>query len=73
MYRLGRRQFGMQFHVELTESDIPTWLDADRDYVIGALGPDGPARITREARRFLPRLVERGDRLLDNVIRVLLG
>jgi GMP synthase (glutamine-hydrolysing) len=73
MYRLGQRQLGLQFHVELTESDVATWLEADRDYVTGALGPDGPARITRDTRRFLPRLVERGDRLLDNAFRVLLG
>jgi GMP synthase-like glutamine amidotransferase len=73
MYRLGRRQLGLQFHVELTEADVTTWLDADRDYVLGALGPDGPARILRDTRRFLPRLVERGDRLLDNALHVLLG
>jgi GMP synthase (glutamine-hydrolysing) len=72
MYRLGARQFGLQFHVELSEADVGAWLEADRDYVIGALGPDGPARITRDARRHLPRLVERGDRLLDNLVRALL-
>jgi GMP synthase (glutamine-hydrolysing) len=72
MFRLGKRQFGLQFHVELTEPDIATWLDADRDYVLGALGPDGPARIRRDTPRFFPRFVARGDRLLDNVFRALL-
>jgi GMP synthase-like glutamine amidotransferase len=72
MYRLGRRQLGLQFHVELTEPDVLTWLEADREYVIAALGPDGPDRIVRDTRRFLPRFVERGDRLLDNAFRLLL-
>ena len=73
MYRLGRRQFGLQFHVELREADVSAWIEADRDYVIGALGPEGPARITRGSRLHLPRLVERGDRLLDNVVSALLS
>jgi GMP synthase (glutamine-hydrolysing) len=73
MYRLGHRQFGLQFHVELTEADLDVWLAADRDYVVGALGPDGPARIAHDARRFLPHFMKRGDRLLDNLFRALLG
>jgi GMP synthase (glutamine-hydrolysing) len=73
MYRLGRRQFGLQFHVELTEPDIATWLEADRAYVVGALGPDGPARIQRDARGLFPRFAARGDLLLDNLLRALLG
>jgi GMP synthase (glutamine-hydrolysing) len=73
MFRLGRRQLGLQFHVELTEADVAIWLDADRDYVLGALGPGGPARITRDTGRFMPRFSARGDRLLDNALRVLLG
>jgi GMP synthase (glutamine-hydrolysing) len=72
MYRLGRRQFGLQFHVELRDSDVSAWIEADRDYVVGALGPEGPARITRDTRLFLPRLVERGNRLLDSIVKALL-
>ncbi len=73
MYRLGRRQFGLQFHVELGEEDVSAWVEADRDYVVGALGPEGPARITRDTELHLPRLVERGNRLLDNIVKALLG
>lgn len=73
MFRLGRRQFGLQFHVELEEADVASWVNTDRDYVVGALGPDGPDRITRDARRYLPRLKERGDRLLGNVFSALLA
>ena len=73
MFRLGRRQFGLQFHVELRESDVRTWLDADRGYVEGALGPDGPARVLRDTARYLPRLVERGDRLLDGLIEAMIS
>jgi GMP synthase-like glutamine amidotransferase len=67
MYRMGRRQFGLQFHVELDEPDVATWLEADPDYVRGALGPDGAARILRDTARFMPRYKLQGDRLLDQI------
>lgn len=67
MYRLGRH-FGLQFHVELDEPDIASWLEADPDYVRGALGPEGAARIRRDSARFMPRYKQQGDRLLDQLI-----
>lgn len=73
MFRLGRRQFGLQFHVELRASDIRTWLDADRSYVEGALGPGGPARVLHDTARYLPRLAQRGDRLLDGLIEAMIS
>lgn len=68
MYRLGRRQFGLQFHVEVDEADVEAWLAADPDYVRGALGADGPARIRRDSARFFPRAKAQGDRLLDQIL-----
>jgi GMP synthase-like glutamine amidotransferase len=68
MYRLGRRQYGLQFHIELDEPDVEAWLAADPDYVRGALGPDGAERIRRDTLRFLPRFRERGDRWLDRLL-----
>jgi GMP synthase (glutamine-hydrolysing) len=68
MYRLGRCQFGLQFHVELDEPDVATWLEADPDYVQSTLGPDGAARIRRDTARFMPRYKLQGDRLLEQII-----
>jgi len=73
MFRLGRRQFGLQFHVELDEPDVEAWLAADSDYVRGALGADGPERIRRDTARFLPRFRERSDRWLDRLLAVMLA
>jgi GMP synthase-like glutamine amidotransferase len=71
MFRLGRRQLGVQFHVELGASDIDAWLAADSEYVRGALGPDGPERIRRDTARFMPRFEARTDRWLDTLFRSL--
>jgi GMP synthase-like glutamine amidotransferase len=73
MFRLGKRQFGLQFHVELNEADIHAWLDADAEYVRFALGPRGRARILADTRRFFPAFAERGDRLLGALVRALTG
>jgi GMP synthase (glutamine-hydrolysing) len=71
MFRLGRRQFGVQFHVEVDAADIEAWLAADDEYVRGALGADGPARIRRDTARFMPRFVVKTDRFLDTLFRTL--
>jgi GMP synthase-like glutamine amidotransferase len=68
MFRLGRRQFGLQFHVEVESSDIEAWLEADSDYVRSALGANGRARIARDTARYMPRYREQGDRMLANLI-----
>jgi GMP synthase-like glutamine amidotransferase len=71
MFRLGRRQFGVQFHVELSAPDIDVWLAADAEYVRGALGADGAERIRRDTARFMPRFEAKTDRFLDTLVRTL--
>jgi GMP synthase-like glutamine amidotransferase len=68
MFRLGQRQFALQFHVEVEGSDIESWLEADAAYVRSALGPNGRARVAADTARYLPRFRERGDRLLANIV-----
>jgi GMP synthase (glutamine-hydrolysing) len=68
MFRIGRRQFGLQFHVEVESSDIDAWLEADGDYVRSALGANGRARIAADTARYMPRYREQGDRLLANLV-----
>jgi GMP synthase (glutamine-hydrolysing) len=69
MFRLGTRQFGVQFHPEIDEADIEVWIREDAEYIEGALGPTGAARIAADTKRFMPRFRERGDRMLDNLVR----
>jgi GMP synthase-like glutamine amidotransferase len=71
MFRLKTRLFGVQFHPEVDERDIANWIDADAEYIAGALGPTGAARIASDTQKFMPRLREQGDRMLDNLVRAL--
>lgn len=66
-FRLGPRAIGLQFHVELEPSMLERWLLEDGDYVVGALGPDGPARLRADAQRWGERLQQRGRRLITNL------
>ena len=71
MFRLKNRVFGLQFHPEVDENDIVRWVEEDAEYVEGALGPAGAARIVADMKRYMPRFRERGDRLLDNIVRAM--
>jgi GMP synthase-like glutamine amidotransferase len=72
MFRLRSRLFGVQFHPELDAELIALWVEEDADYVRGALGPEGAARIAADTALYLPRLHEAGDRLLDNLVHALI-
>jgi GMP synthase (glutamine-hydrolysing) len=67
-YRVGRRAFGLQFHPELEPATIAVWVREDADYVRGALGPDGGARILADTDRHYAAASPIWDRLLGNVI-----
>jgi GMP synthase-like glutamine amidotransferase len=71
MFRLKNRIFGVQFHPEVDETDIVRWVEEDAEYVEGALGRGGAARIVSETKRYMPRFRERGDRMLDNLVRAM--
>lgn len=67
-FRLGRRQFGLQFHCELEPATIATWVREDTDYVRAANGPDGGARILADTERLYARARPVWDRLLGNIL-----
>jgi len=72
MFRHGRA-IGIQFHPEIDEAGLEQLLDADAAYVRATLGRQGAERIRRDTKRFYARYRETGDRLLQNVVRALLG
>jgi GMP synthase-like glutamine amidotransferase len=71
MFRLGKRSFGLQFHPEVDEDDIAMWIREDAEYIQGALGADGAERIAADTKRYMPRFRERGDRMLDQLVRAM--
>jgi GMP synthase (glutamine-hydrolysing) len=70
-FRIGTRQFGLQFHCEVGAKTIAGWVRDDADYVIAANGPDAAARIASDTARYLEEAERAGDRLLGNILATL--
>ncbi|HEY3252991.1 MAG TPA: gamma-glutamyl-gamma-aminobutyrate hydrolase family protein [Polyangiaceae bacterium] len=71
-FRLAR-QFGLQFHCEVTEADVEAWLAADDGFVEQANGKDGFASIRRDTQQHISAQYELGDQLLGNILDALSG
>jgi GMP synthase (glutamine-hydrolysing) len=71
-FRLGRRQFGFQFHCELEASSIAVWVREDAAFVRAANGDGGGARILADTERLYAEARPAWDRLLGNAIDLLL-
>src|SRR6185369_16255407 len=66
-FRLGR-QFGLQFHCEVTSADVEAWLAADDGFVTRANGADAFAQIRRDTAQYISAQDELGARLFGNVL-----
>jgi len=71
-FRLGRRQFGFQFHCELEAATIATWVREDADFVRAANGDEGGAQILADTERHYAGSRPIWDRLLGNAIDLML-
>jgi GMP synthase (glutamine-hydrolysing) len=70
-FRLGRRQFGLQFHCELGRDMVAEWVRDDAAYVREALGPDGATRILADTDRYHVAAMPIWDRLLGNIVSIM--
>ena len=70
-FRLGRRQFGFQFHCELEEASIAVWAREDADFVRSA--NTDAARIAADTQRLYATARPRWDRLLGNALDLMLA
>jgi GMP synthase-like glutamine amidotransferase len=72
MFRFGQRAFGLQFHIEVTAQEVPRWVREDEAFVVAANGAAGPERILADTVRYMPRHRRIGDRMIQNLLSVLL-
>ncbi len=68
LFRIGHHAHGLQFHVEVTEAALQTWLDEDGDYVRQALGPDGVEQLRAGQARWGEEGERQGRRLINNLL-----
>jgi GMP synthase (glutamine-hydrolysing) len=71
-FRLGTRQFGLQFHCELDADSIGLWVREDAVFVRLANGPGGARQIMTDTAAIFPDARPVWDQLLRNIVGVLL-
>jgi len=72
-FRIGRRAYGLQFHVETDADLVRRWADEDADFAKGALGPGGPAAIIAAAGMQATVMRRTGEVLVDNILSEMLA
>ena len=71
-FRLGTRQFALQFHCELDADTVTTWAVDDDAFVRLANGPMGGPQITADTARYFAQAQPVWDQLLRNILGELL-
>ncbi len=71
-FRLGTRQFALQFHCELSADTVGLWAREDAAFVALASGPGGARRITADTAALFDLARPAWDQLLRNIVGVLL-
>jgi GMP synthase (glutamine-hydrolysing) len=72
-FRVGSRQFGLQFHCETTAEDVETWLAADDGFLSKANGPNAATEIRRGTAQYMQHQHEVGGQLLRNIVALMMA
>jgi GMP synthase (glutamine-hydrolysing) len=72
-FRIGRRAYGLQFHVETDADSVRIWADEDAEFAASALGPGGPAAIVAASDAATAAMRKTGEILIDNILSEMLA
>ena len=68
VFRIGAHAIGLQCHLEIDGDALDCWIANDHDYVVSALGAEGPGRLSRDWRRLGTTLQEQGRNFFNAVL-----
>ena len=64
LFRIGSSAYGIQFHVEVDDEMVETWILEDQKFISSTLGADGQAILKKQQREF-------GGKTLDSRLKFL--
>ena len=71
VFRIGWNAIGLQCHMELTTNNLGRWIQEDFDYVVSAMGKNGPEQLRQDSDRFGASIQQQGGRLISNILQEL--
>ena len=52
LFSIGPLAYGMQFHVEIDDEMVNTWISEDQKFISSALGADGQSILKQQQKEF---------------------
>ncbi len=71
VFRIGRNAVGLQCHMELTTKNLERWIQEDHDYIVSAMGKNGPQQLRLDSERFGTSIQRKGGQLIRNILQEL--
>ena len=68
VFRIGKNAIGLQCHMELMTNNLERWIQEDLDYVVSAIGKNGPEKLRQDSERFGASIQQQGGRLIRNIL-----
>lgn len=68
VFRIGHHAIGLQCHLEISASSLERWITEDRDYVVNAMGPDGPEALRSTWMRLGPTIQRQGQIMFNSIL-----
>ena len=72
MFKIGKKAYGMQFHLEIELQDVKRWINEDGQYIIKHLGVDGKDFLYKQNELFCLKTKFRRLEFLRNLIALLI-
>jgi GMP synthase (glutamine-hydrolysing) len=71
-FRIGRRAYGLQYHIEVTRDIFDTWFSHHgyKNEVVQVLGPDGPKALERDWLTRYPIYRSQARTLFENFLKI---
>ena len=68
VFRLASHAIGLQCHLEVSRPNLEVWIQEDHDFIVSAMGPEGPERLRQDHERFGDSLHDCGRVFINNAL-----